>query len=115
MNTESLHITTNEDFDNQWSKDPSVVEKGKKPRIIKENNLVKIRDLKIGQIFYRDFDNFVFFSTVNKRYVEKFEENRAIVQCLSCDENKKWMFNIKTEYGLDDEVLVLCGEHVSIW
>jgi hypothetical protein len=112
---EDLHIVTEQDFHDQYSNDPLVKKKGKKPHVIRDNNFVKIKDLKVGQIFYPDYDIFVFFSTVNKRYVEKFENDRAIVQCIACDENKNWVFNIKTEYKLDDEVYVSIGEHISIW
>jgi hypothetical protein len=85
------------------------------PHIIRDRKSVKIKDLKEGQIFYMDFDNFVFFSDTNKRYVEKFEDDGAIIQILSKKNDGTWGFNVKTKCKLDSEVFILAGEHVSFW
>lgn len=89
------------------------------PHIIRECNIVKVRDLKVGQIFYIDLDNFMFFFSTNKRYVDRFVEGKAVVQnlhqILHQNGDKSYDFNVKTYYELDDEVYVLAGEHVSIF
>lgn len=86
-----------------------------KPHVILQNDYIKVRDLKVGEIFYHDFDNFVFFNTTNKRYVEKFEEDGAIVQVLHRNDDKSWGFNVKGKYDLDQMVFVLRGEFCSVW
>ena len=85
------------------------------PHIIRDYEIVKIRDLKIGQIFYHDLDNFVFFFSTHKKYIEAFEENRAIVQLLDKHPDGSYGYNAKAAYGLDDNVYVITGEHVSKW
>ena len=85
------------------------------PHIIREFDVKKVRDLNVGQIFYCDFDNFVFFFSTNKRYVEKFEDDKAIVQCLHKNEDGSMGFNVKMAWGLDEPAYVLTGEHISIW
>jgi hypothetical protein len=90
-------------------------EKVETPHIIRDYEIVKVKDLKIGQIFYHDFDNFVFFFSTNKRYVEKFEENRAIVQILDKKEDGSYAYNVKGGYDLNQGVYILVGEHVSEW
>ena len=78
--------------------------------------MIKVKDLKVGEIFYPDFDNFVFFFSTNKRYVESFDENGdAIVQILNKNTDGSWGFNVKAKYNKDAEVLVIRGEFAAVW
>ena len=86
-----------------------------KPHVIRNYDIVKVGDLKIGQVFYPDFDNFVFFFSTNKRYVQEFEEDGAIVQCLHKESDGTWGWNLKAKYHLDAKVYILTGEHVKEW
>jgi len=85
------------------------------PHVIREFAVVKVKDLRVGQIFYHDFDNFVFFFTTHKWYITKFEKDKAIVQALTKQPDGGWFFNIRAAYDLEQEVYVITGEHVSLW
>jgi len=106
---------TLDDMRNQWSKDPEVLKKCVNPHVVRDYKVVPIRELMIGQIFYIDLDNFVFFFSTNKRYVEKFEDDKAIVQILHKNADGSLGFNIKAKYNLDYPAYIITGEHISIY
>ena len=85
------------------------------PHVIRQFEILRVGDLKVGQVFYVDFDNFVFFFSNNKRYVEKFEDGKAVVQCIYPKPEGGWGLSCKGLYELDTPAYVITGEQVSVW
>ena len=57
----------------------------------------------------------MFFHSTNKRYVEEFVDDGAIVQCLHRELDGKWGWNVKGKYSMDDMVYIFTGEHIKEW
>lgn len=87
----------------------------KKPHIIREYQYVKIKDLKLWQIFQPSFDCFTHSHDVRREYLIELNENYAVSQVISKYQGK-WEFNIKTRWDdMNAMVYLLSGEHVSEW